>query len=537
MVSWLPNPIVGESEDVWGDEQNAKNDQITDAIDDVIAVLPSKQDVATLDQSVATLGADPASQIAAQQRALIASETEGEFALLDNDGKVLQNGTPLDDIYQPIGGGTTPGPQFNDLTYPVFIPHRGAALVAPENTMTAYRAMHAAGHRLLEADVYLLADGSLAVMHDSTVDRTTITTGATDKHTSATWKSLRINAPGIVGGGYTQTTEAPPLLDEVVREFGNKSILVIEAKNTGAMAAIMALLAAHGVAKQSVILQSFTQADATAAAAAGYPALWLGTTNYTAAAAAGIQWIGPAKANVTSTLCTNAHAAGVKVVTYTVNRRYEWDALAAMGCDGTFSDDPDYVSRRISLKTDLYTSKSWAPGQQANSTSTRGNWTADGWGIVKDATAGVSHLVNQGYLTPTNPSSFVLDLEMKITDPVNTGRWGSVWLSPNDFPFVDAAADGAFGYHLLLRASGEMHIYKVVNNTAAAVLVALGTGLSATTGLWVPVRITVTATQITFRRNDTAQQISVTDSSYRPLRQIAFGASQADVRFRNAVVN
>jgi glycerophosphoryl diester phosphodiesterase len=51
--------------------------------------------------------------------------------------------------------------------------HRGAAGLAPENTVVAFRRAYELGARTLELDVRLTADGVPVVIHDATVDRTT----------------------------------------------------------------------------------------------------------------------------------------------------------------------------------------------------------------------------------------------------------------------------------------------------------------------------------------------------------------------------
>jgi glycerophosphoryl diester phosphodiesterase len=56
--------------------------------------------------------------------------------------------------------------------------HRGASAIAPENTLAAFRAAANAGAKWVELDVALLADGTLVVIHDVTVDRTTSGSGA-----------------------------------------------------------------------------------------------------------------------------------------------------------------------------------------------------------------------------------------------------------------------------------------------------------------------------------------------------------------------
>lgn len=53
------------------------------------------------------------------------------------------------------------------------IAHRGAAALAPENTMVAFERAKALGARMVEFDVTLSSDGIPVIMHDMSIDRTT----------------------------------------------------------------------------------------------------------------------------------------------------------------------------------------------------------------------------------------------------------------------------------------------------------------------------------------------------------------------------
>ena len=64
------------------------------------------------------------------------------------------------------------------------IAHRGGALEAPENTLTAFdRALEISPHFILEMDIHLTKDEHLAVIHDDTVNRTTNGKGAVSEMT------------------------------------------------------------------------------------------------------------------------------------------------------------------------------------------------------------------------------------------------------------------------------------------------------------------------------------------------------------------
>ncbi|MBD8894131.1 glycerophosphodiester phosphodiesterase [Roseibium litorale] len=73
---------------------------------------------------------------------------------------------------------------------PKVVCHRGACAIAPENTLASAHAAFAAGFHVVELDVHQLADGSLAVIHDGTLDRTTDGTGPVAEQTSDSLQDL-----------------------------------------------------------------------------------------------------------------------------------------------------------------------------------------------------------------------------------------------------------------------------------------------------------------------------------------------------------
>jgi glycerophosphoryl diester phosphodiesterase len=57
--------------------------------------------------------------------------------------------------------------------YPRWIAHRGAGLLAPENTLAAFATGAQYGYRMFECDVKLSADDVPFLLHDDTLERTT----------------------------------------------------------------------------------------------------------------------------------------------------------------------------------------------------------------------------------------------------------------------------------------------------------------------------------------------------------------------------
>lgn len=98
--------------------------------------------------------------------------------------------------------------------------HRGAAGLAPENTLASFQRASDLGVDLVELDVQSTVDGRIIVLHDPTVDRTTDGTG----HISAMgWDAARRLDAGFRFGGPSFPFRGQgiriPLLEEVLDAF------------------------------------------------------------------------------------------------------------------------------------------------------------------------------------------------------------------------------------------------------------------------------------------------------------------------------
>lgn len=114
-----------------------------------------------------------------------------------------------------------------DWPYPLWVAHRGAGRLAPENTLAAFRLGAACGYRAFECDVKLSADGVPFLLHDATLERTTSGTGAA---ADLPWAALsRLDA----GAWHSRTYagEPPPSLEAMARFCRNNAFaLNIEIK-------------------------------------------------------------------------------------------------------------------------------------------------------------------------------------------------------------------------------------------------------------------------------------------------------------------
>ena len=92
----------------------------------------------------------------------------------------------------------------------------------PENSLQAFQRAVEAGYGS-ELDVHLLADGNLAIMHDSPLKRTTGADGVIEDLTTEQLSNFRLE----------ETNETIPLLADVLTLYNGKAPLIVELKPVG----------------------------------------------------------------------------------------------------------------------------------------------------------------------------------------------------------------------------------------------------------------------------------------------------------------
>jgi glycerophosphoryl diester phosphodiesterase len=207
--------------------------------------------------------------------------------------------------------------------------------------------------------------------------------------------------------------------------------------------------------------------------------------------------------------------------------------LVADGVDAIFSDDPVYVAGDAGRRaSDLFARQVWLPGMLAD--AGRGRFFADdaSWGFDVSDTA-VSTLM--GFLVPPDPAAFTLRLELRLDATRADGRTscGWVFLSTDDHPYRPSSGSsaGADGYLFVVRGDGDLDVRRVVEGVATPLSSSSG-GTPLTMGAHVPLRITVTGSDLLFTR-DGGAGVAVTDTTHRPVPVVHLGGASAGVRFRN----
>lgn len=236
---------------------------------------------------------------------------------------------------------------------PLWIAHRGAGKLAPENTLAAFRVGASHGWRAFECDVKLSADDVPFLLHDTRLDRTTPERGVAGERT---WAELsRIDA----GGWHTRTYAGEPLpsLDAVARYVQRNGFsLNVEIKPTPGFEHATGRVVGDACARlwrdapASLLLSSFRPEALQGAheTAPGIPRALLVDTMW-------LGWFEVAQSLACAAVVTNytlmdaelierLHGAGLRALCYTVNDPAEARRLVALGIDGIITDAVDRFS-------------------------------------------------------------------------------------------------------------------------------------------------------------------------------------------------
>ena len=237
--------------------------------------------------------------------------------------------------------------------YPVWIAHRGAGKLAPENTLAAFRLGARYGYRMFECDAKLSSDGQVFLMHDSALERTTNGQGTGGEQT---WQQLsQLDA----GSWHSREHAGEPLprLEALARFcLANAYHLNIEIKPTPGTeqrtGETVAREAARLWAGQPVapLLTSF-RPEALAAAREAAPELPRGLLLealhdgwFEQAQALGCVAVVCHYALWDASAVARVQGAGLRALSYTVNDESVARHLLALGTDGIITDRVDLFS-------------------------------------------------------------------------------------------------------------------------------------------------------------------------------------------------
>lgn len=255
--------------------------------------------------------------------------------------------------------------------------HRGAAGVAPENTLPSFRRALADGVDVFELDVHATRDGEVVVLHDPTLERTTDGAGTVSALTFAELGRLDAGHRFSADGGRTfpfrgQSVRVPRLAD-LLLEFPEVPLNIeIKSEGSAIVATVVRMVRAARApivlaAEHDAIMHAIRAAApevptslATGEVAAFIGALQAGESPPLPEGAVALQ-IPPSFGDVTLVSAASvaaAHALGAEIHVWTINDPAEARRLLDLGCDGIMTDVPHVVrptiaERRAAARRDV----------------------------------------------------------------------------------------------------------------------------------------------------------------------------------------
>jgi glycerophosphoryl diester phosphodiesterase len=252
------------------------------------------------------------------------------------------------------------GVAFFGTSKPRVFAHRGGCALGPENTIAAFERGLAAGADGLELDVHLSSDGVVVVCHDSTLERTTNSSGAIHRRTAAelsrvdagyrwldTWGNHPFRGCGV----------SIPRLRDVLHRFSDIPIIIemkVDDREMG-QAVAAEVLAASAVDR---VCAASDGSRAMRAAREALPGVATSATRWEVRLALYRSWAHwpvrqskyggyqvPENAGVirvvSPTFIRDAHGAGLEVEVWTVDDEADMKRLLAWGADALISNRPD----------------------------------------------------------------------------------------------------------------------------------------------------------------------------------------------------
>lgn len=249
--------------------------------------------------------------------------------------------------------------------------HRGAAGLAPENTLPSFALAAALGAGYIELDVHGTRDGVPVVLHDAALDRTTDGGGLV--------RDLPLAAVTAFDAGFRFTPDGRtfpyrgqgvevPTLEAVVRAFPDRRFNIeIKQDDPPLVDAVVAVLDRTGTADRALLAAEHAAIMRAIRAAVGNRiatgtcaeevAAFIDRCNHDAWG----DYTPPGKALqvpprfgdielVTPRTIAAAHRFGTEVHVWTINDPAEIDRLLDLGVDGIMSDFPGLVTAAVTRR-------------------------------------------------------------------------------------------------------------------------------------------------------------------------------------------
>jgi glycerophosphoryl diester phosphodiesterase len=256
-----------------------------------------------------------------------------------------------------------------EISRPLVFAHRGGGGLFPENTLEAFKYSAKMGVDVLELDVHSTVDGTLVVMHDERVDRTTNGSGRVSEMTLAELKKLDAGFQFTSDDGktfpYRGRGIAIPTLQEIFDSFPEMTFNIEPKQAEPSVIKPMCEMIRTRKMTEKVIVGSFRQAAidefreecaevataATPAEVSEFLALYKVGLGESYSPPMQVLQI-PEKVGslqiVSKDFVETARKLNLKVHVWTINETADMQRLLEMKVDGIMTDYPDRLLKLLS---------------------------------------------------------------------------------------------------------------------------------------------------------------------------------------------
>lgn len=428
------------------------------------------------------------------------------------------------DIVQSVKGITN----WDNVTFPVKIGHRGDLVTAPENTMTAYKNCYAWGAPV-KLDVTITADKALVTMHDATVDRTTNGTGTVlSKYMQ---ELMGLDAGSKFDPSFVN--ERIPVVREIFSRFRNH-LFIADCKNASAAQPLAQMIKDMGMQKNVIFegtnftdIATAKSVDSTITCLMGYLVADSLATAITDMQAHGVTWCAVDFNNTgfTSSFVQSCHNVGIKVIAFDIENSFDKATVDALGVDGYYIEDYPYVGGLYAVSnfalpySDGFTGRNYFGtgwGLFNNSSDTPFSFGGGNIGRTSFTSTIVAGAIDKKHLIPSTAVIHVTINPKQLN--ADTSRFTGIQFCLQQDRVMGTSAPtptGMNGYWFSLRQNGTMQIDKDVSGATFNTIVSKTGTPTMVVGTPIPITISISPTSITITRTDSGDSITINDTTFR----------------------
>lgn len=409
--------------------------------------------------------------------------------------------------------------------------HRGLGDVYPEHTMESYQAAVDHGAQAMEISVGITADGVLVCLHDKTLDRTTNLTGRLRDTTFAQLRAGWVDVPRL-GPRWQRAKLQVPLFEDVLKRFGGRVILCVEAKDGPAWDPLLAMVAKYQL-ERSVMLKSYYLSPQYAdwkAQGFGIFAYFTAPPEITPEAVNNLKnLLSPATDAIivpyssptgylADDLVELVKSSGIPVWPYPLHRRADVQHFQERGLGGAVTSNFGYINGRTKpVATDQWAGGAIMPGELTRDPYNdryAPTWGPDG--TLELGAVGEQHFLTLGNFSPVTAPTYTIEFEAAfLTQPTDPAAGLSLAFGHADDRYFEEGLGRSDGYTASLRADGRLTLSIHRAGDPTETLLAQKSTAAPEANEWMWFQLTVTPSRLIWSRPDSPSAIIVKDKTFR----------------------